>query len=437
LEGIYLFELKVTDAGGLFSKDTMGVIVNPEEPNQIGCNLTMDVVTHLPTPGQVGYSASVGSKILFARPSSNNAVDIYDTLTHNWQTITGMEATGYYLASSKAAVVNNKIIFNAARNIFGQPPDQIVNIYDALSNSWSVNHFPQSRAYYAMTVVGNKAIYAGGEGADSTISKRIDIYNASNNSWSVVNFNQGRPGMVAASVGNKVVFAGGYIKRYDSLVWVCDDYGNNCDSVHPLAPVNRVDIWDIATNTWTVAQLSSARCFIVTAVVGNKIIFAGGDNLDGGTHSNQIDIYDAVNNSWSSYTVPPSSWFGPCLAYTVGNKVLISNWISDRIDIYDAISNSWSVVHMSEPLIGEQHQFGQVAVSGNKAVFFVQYNHDEANSKNIDIYDASTNTWCHTQLNQGMIRQGIVTCGNRIYIAGGGTCCNSYEIFDNVWILSY
>ncbi|MES1225459.1 MAG: kelch repeat-containing protein, partial [Bacteroidota bacterium] len=309
----------------------------------------------------------------FARPSSNNIVDIYDTLTHNWQTVNGMEATGYYLASSKAAVVNNKVIFSAPEWNNGSPPvKQIVNIYDAVSNSWSVNHFPQSRGFYAMTTVGNKVIYAGGEGQDSTITKKIDIYNASNNSWSVVNFNEGRRGMVAASVGNKVVFAGGFITRYDSLVQVCDDFGSNCDSVPALVDVDRVDIWDVSTNTWTVAHLSEARTSIVTAVVGNKIIFAGGGKNDGGTNSSRIDVYDAVNNSWSSYTLPPSSWFGPCLAYTVGNKVLICHWISDRIDIYDAISNSWSVVHMSEPLIGEQHQFGQVAVTGNKIVFFVQ-----------------------------------------------------------------
>ena len=154
--GTYQFELKVTDNGGLSAKDTMVVIVNQAQLNQIGCNITMETVAHLPTPGPVGYSASVGTKILFARPSSNSIVDIYDTLTHNWQTVTGMEATGYYFASSKAAVVNNKIIFSAPEWNNGSPPSkQIVNIYDALSNSWSVNHFPQSRGFYAMTTVGS------------------------------------------------------------------------------------------------------------------------------------------------------------------------------------------------------------------------------------------------------------------------------------------
>jgi len=439
--GTYQFELKVTDNGGLYAKDTIVVIVNQAQQNPISCNITMETIAHLPTPGPVGYSASVGTKILFARPSSDNRVDIYDTLTHNWQTVTGMEATGYYLASSKAAVVSNKVIFYSKKNFVGPEQDQVINIYDASSNSWSTNHFSgRGRGFYSMTVVGTKAIYAGGQGIDSNISKTIDVFNASNNSWSVVDFSQGRRGMVTASVDNKVIFAGGYINRYDSLVQVCDDNGSNCSSVPAAAPVNRVDIWDVATNTWSVAQLSEARCFMVTAVVGNKIIFAGGDKLDGGTHSNQIDIYDVVNNSWSSYTVPPTSWFGPCLAYTVGNKVLICNWISDRVDIYDAISNSWSVVHMSEPLIGEQHQYGQVAVSGNKAVFFVQYNRDENNSRNIDIYDASTNTWCHTQLNQLMVRQGIVIYGDKVYIAGGLTmtgCCVYNNSIDTVWHLNY
>lgn len=443
--GIYQFELKVTDAGGLFAKDTMQVIVNPTSVK--GCNTTMNVVDHLPTAGMVGYAVSAGSKILFTRPGSNHIVDIYDTLTHSWQTVSGMIAAGVYSASgypqsSQAAVVNNKAIFYAAEmTTDGRPLNQMINIYDASSSSWSVNHFPdRGRWFYGSTVVDNKVIYAGGEGVDSNISKTIDIFDATSNSWSIMNFNDGRRGMTVNSIGNKVVFAGGYITRYDSIIQVCGDYGNNCTNVPAVAPVNRIDIWDMASNTWSVAQLSEARCLMVTAVVGNKIIFAGGDKLDGAAHSNQIDIYDAANNSWSSHSVPFSSWYGPVLAYTAGNKVLICNWISDRIDIYDAVSNSWSVVHMPEPLIGEAHQYGQVAISGNKIVFYLQYVTDEGGSKNIDIYDASTNTWCHTQLNQPMVRQGIVTCGNSVYVAGGFSmtgCCTFNTLMDTVWKLKF
>ena len=90
---------------------------------------------------------------------------------------------------------------------------------------------------------------------------------------------------------------------------------------------------------------------------------------------------------------------------------------------------------MPATLIGEQNQFGKVAITGNKIVFFLQYNTDETHSSNIDTYDADTGTWCHEQIQQPMLRQGIASCGNKVYVAGGGTltdCC-----FDNVWQIHF
>ena len=56
---------------------------------------------------------------------------------------------------------------------------------------------------------------------------------------------------------------------------------------------NVVDIYDAATATWSTAALSQAREDIATASVGNKVFFAGGDYLSGGTwiDSNVVDIY--------------------------------------------------------------------------------------------------------------------------------------------------
>jgi hypothetical protein len=97
-------------------------------------------------------------------------------------------------------------------------------------------------------------------------------------------------------------------------------------------------------------------------------------------------------------------------------------------------------MNMPEKLIGETHQTGQVAISGNKIVFFLQYVTDESNSRNIDVYDASNNTWCRKQLTQPMVRQGIVTCGSRVYVAGGSImtgCCVFNTLVDTVWTLDF
>lgn len=71
IEGIYQFELKVTDAGGLFSKDTMKVIVSFQPPACDNSNRPQ-ITTQLIPLGSLSQIrrgmavASAGNKILFA-----------------------------------------------------------------------------------------------------------------------------------------------------------------------------------------------------------------------------------------------------------------------------------------------------------------------------------------------------------------------------------
>jgi hypothetical protein len=308
---------------------------------------------------------------------------------------------------------------------------QLVNIYDAVSNSWSITHLSQARSFYAMAVVGNKVFYAGGNNG----SKKMDIYDAVSNSWSIADFNEARRnGMGAVSFGNKIFFAGGFDTRYDSLVLECDDYGNNCDSVPAIVGSDRVDILDVSTNTWSVTHLSEGRGFMAKAILGNKIIFAGGEKLPG-SYSSRVDFYDVASGTWSSNDL--GQYYGTEEAYgafTIGNKLLLPDR-DDKIHIYDVMTNGWSVAQMPFPHQSDMFERGLVASVGNKLLFFVQYN-DLYHSRGIDIYDASTNSWCHTQLNFDLIRTGLVKVGNRIYIAGGITmigCCNYNNPIDTIW----
>jgi hypothetical protein len=442
VQGIYQFELKVTDAGLLFSKDTIQVTVNPSDtpPNttSLGCNASMLVIGRLPTPGWVKYSVTAGTKILFTRGPGE--VDIYDTLTHNWKTVNGMHATEYYGSGSKAATVGNKIVF-VANNSTDPGQGQLVNVYDAGSDSWTITHLSGYRSSYAMATSDNKVFYAGGNEL-----KKLDIYDAVSNSWSVANFIEARIfGMRAVSFGNKVFFAGGYVVRYDSLVLSCDDFGNNCDSVPALVSSDRIDILDITTNTWSVAYLSEGRGDLGTAIIGNKIFFIGGDKGEGGS-SHKMDFYDAANNSWSSIDFGPPGTVGlnerPDGINIVGTKILIGlGFRGDQIHIYDAANNTWSVSQMPFPHETNMHEAGLVTALGNKLLFFLQYVQDESHSRGIDIYDASTNTWCHTQLDFNLVRTGMVKVGNRVYVAGGKTmssgCCNYDTLLDTVWHLNF
>ena len=60
--------------------------------------------------------------------------------------------------------------------------------------------------------------------------------------------------MAAIASGNKIFFGGG-------------------ESSDGTWPVDNVDIYDVTTNTWTVAHLSTAGHSVAAATVGNKVFF--------------------------------------------------------------------------------------------------------------------------------------------------------------------
>ena len=400
--GTYLFELKVTDNGGLSAKDTVQVIVeemgNNTGTTSLGCNVTMSAIATLPTPGSVRYSVAGGTKVLFVR--GNGAVDIYDTLMHAWQTINGMYATSNYMneqVAYKTAKAGSKIIFSAMTDELDPSQGQLINIYDFVSDSWTITHLSQARLFYAMAVVGYKVYYAGG----NNDSKKMDIYDAASGSWSVTDFNEARStGMTAIAYGNKIFFAGGSQAKYDSLVWVCDEYGMNCDSVPAIVSSDRVDVLDVSTNTWSVLHLSEAKSGISVAILNNKIVFAGGEKLFvinsyfTGSPSTVVDFYNTSDNSWLTHNLGAGNTIiADYNIYSIGTKLLIPNGGgSNKIQIYDDNTNSWSVAYMPFPHETDMWERGLVTVSGNKLLFFLQYIQDPFHSRGIDVYNALTDT---------------------------------------------
>lgn len=452
--GVYQFELKVTDNGGLSAKDTVQVTVNPSDApasTVIGCNVSMSVVGHLPTPGTVHYSFAAGTKLFFVR-GVNGAVDIYDTLTHQWKTVNGMYATQYYLQSDekwRVPKIAGKIVFSGPADQSDLSKGQMLNVYDTASDSWQITYLPQARSFSQVVTVGNKAFYIRNIEWDI---KKIDVYDAAANSWSVTDFNEARQGMVAIAYGNKIFFAGGYKTRYDSLVLDCDEYGNNCDSVPAWVATDRIDIWDVSTNTWSVAHLSEARAGVTPAILGNKIVFAGGVKpyVDNNFYLRElyipvVDFFNAADNSWSS------GWYGPANTmmieyysiglHIIGTKMLIQEGAySDKIHIYDDMTNSWSIASMPYKYSADILDAGKIVQVGSKMLFFDQYS-DQSNNgyTGIDIYNSITDTWCHTQLNFPLGRMGVVRGGNSVYIAGGlgafAGCCNTPV--DTVWRIDF
>jgi len=222
---------------------------------------------------------------------------------------------------------------------------------------------------------------------------------------------QARGGMAVASAENKILFAGGFIP--------------------PGGHSSKVDIYDLANQTWSTAELSEARSTIAAIGAGGKIFFAGGEISDGTCATKTVDIYDVSNNKWSTSALSiPGSQVTPA---AVGDKVLFSGgdpgfcgaWArTTTVDIYNHTTNTWSTAPLSDVKRG-----GHAAVTINNKVYFSGGESWTANpvsgswyaSSTIDIYDDATASWSTSYLTEGKLGHTGVVVKDNIFWAGGTT----------------
>ena len=211
-----------------------------------------------------------------------------------------------------------------------------------------------------------------------------------------------------AAAGSKIVFAGG---PYLNGPW----YYNS----------SAVDIYDVNSNTWSIAALSKEREGIATVSCGNKIFFAGGGFWEW-AFSN-IDIYDVSTNTWTRADLSvPRSYL---TAATVGNKVFFAGGFTDevlassRVDIYDLTSNTWTTAELSHP------RYNLSAVTTGNKIYFAG-GVGQNNSAQVDIYDNATNSWSTSTLQELSGFISGVAVENNIYWAGIDQNAGKVEIWN-------
>jgi hypothetical protein len=376
IEGIYQFELKVTDNGGLSAKDTVQIIAN-----------------------------NVSNSCAANRPVVNAQLVPMGTLSQARMDMV-------------TATAGTKILF-AGGLVAGNNISTRVDIYDFAANTWSTAELSIARHGMTAVTIGNKIFFAGGYAdiiSDIISFKRVDIYDAVTNTWSIAELSEARGYMTSATLGDKVFFAGGY-------------YWNNADYFS-----NRVDIYNNTTNTWSTASLSESREGLSANQAGNKIYFAGGRN--GTNVSNKIDIYDGASNSWSTSSLNEGKWFFASIA--VANKIYWAGGInslssgeikSSQVEIRDINTQVSTFACLSQA----KASFGAV-LRDNEIVFFM--GSPSIQPQNFDIYNITTDKWSIGILNEGLNYPGIISVNNKIYVAGGALATTGNPS-NQVWLLEW
>lgn len=126
-------------------------------------------------------AVTVGSKVLIAGGVTSlnnptNRVDIYDASTGIWATTTLSVARAGF---ENAAVVAGKAYFVGGGNFKGgglNMPTDVIDIYDPVKNTWSMDFLSQPVESHAVVGVGNHLIVAGGQTVGDVCLKKDEIF---------------------------------------------------------------------------------------------------------------------------------------------------------------------------------------------------------------------------------------------------------------------
>jgi len=378
-QGVYQFELKVTDDLGLTANDTVLISVEPS-PGSVLCDNRPVIQARLVQVGSLSIgrnwisSATAGNKLLFAGGNSESGlsftyssrVDIYDLEKKTWSTA---ELTVPERQGMAVATVGNKILFAGGGDNDGNVRTSRVDIYDASHNTWTTAELSQPRIYLAAATLGDKVYFAGG--ANTSVSSVVDIFDNATNTWSTASLSQARVGLSATTAGNKIYFAGGAAEI------------NGYQVVVPT-----IDVFDGTTNSWSTSTMKEPKTGMASIAVANKIFWASG----------------------SISFAPPT--------------------LSDLVEIRDlntGLSSFSCMLARSSPA---------AVIKDDNIIFFTGYGYDP-NGTQFEIYNITTNTWSAAMLDRPIFGATIISVNNTVYVTGGSRYWDFPPYNKEVWTLEF
>lgn len=218
----------------------------------------------------------VGDLVLFAYVTSPGFTSVVD----RWNYVTKSFLPKTALSTNKAwvqcATVGTTAIFHDGFTYDDSNPgayvdssrSRVVDVYHSTTGTWSsitVGFVPN----YPAIVAGNSAILSGANGTFNVFG--VSIYNSESDTWSSA------PSTVSDKWSNYLVPV-----SYQHLAIMPG--GRNGDFIN--------FIYNSKTDSWTTFTLSQDRVEVTPAVVGDKVVIAGGHSGDVNVLSNVIEVYD-------------------------------------------------------------------------------------------------------------------------------------------------
>ncbi len=317
-------------------------------------------------------SGSVGSEVLFAggciaQQQCTDRVDLFDASTGTWSTDAlsaarweiGVATTDRFAVFAGGAVPDPSTGSNMV--------SPAVDIYDAVTMTWSTTQLPAARRRLQGASVGTRVYFGGGLPASNT----VNVFDTATGTWSELSLPLGRnhSAMSIASVGPLLLFAGG----------------------HQGVSQDTVDIYDTALGTWSSAALSAARSSAGSVTSGDRVLFAGGFDESAEGTSPVVDIFDAPTRTWRTSTMSMSRGFVQAasasdIAFLVGGTFRVPSGFepSNTVDCYErilgntycqpALPNSTGqpgrIMIGGAPVAGSELRIAAIALPANQLTIF-------------------------------------------------------------------
>ena len=97
--------------------------------------------------------------------------------------------------------------------------------------------------------------------------------------------------------------------------------------------------------TWSaLANMHNSRLYYASAVLRDgRVVVAGGEDSDAGSDTDKAEIYDPIDNTWTSIGNPGWGQLGDASACLLADgRLLVGNLIDSRTAIYDPAANAWT-----------------------------------------------------------------------------------------------
>jgi len=372
--GRYELKLSATYAG-LSSSDTMQVVVISDIVNQApivnagtDAELELDEVLNLAArvdddglPNDTTSSDGALSDNDSIRVTVNSATPVEPAgnnvnADNNWQVVNTSNGSKPQARHEAGAVAFQNQLY-----LMGGRGQRQVNRYNPANNSWENLGVPGMELNHFQPVVYGGKIYVVGPldccfPSESVVPK-VQIFNPATKTWSQgaqipVNRRRGSAGTVVYN--NKIYIIGGSTNGHDAGM------------------VNWFDEYNPANNQWkTLPSAPTKRDHFTAAVVGNKLVAAGGRQTDHPrTFANlvsKVDVYNFDTGKWTNGAPIPTMRAG-AMTVSYGDEVILIGGESSQgtaalktVEAYNVKTNKWRTL---SSLRKERHS-GGAAIVGN------------------------------------------------------------------------